>query len=141
MQEQEALGKSKGGFTCKIHTLVDALGNPLRFVLTSGQRSDITQGAILIENIHNANILADKGYDCDTFREQIYAQNCSPVIPSRSNRKKTIRYDKTLYKERSAIECFFSKIKHFRRVFSRFDKAAKNFTAFLSFVGAMIWMR
>ena len=140
-QEKEALGRSKGGFTCKIHALVDALGNPLKLVLTPGQCSDITQGPILIEGARNASILADKGYDCDAFRKQIYAQNCSPVIPPRSNRKNLIEYDESLYQERCAIECFFSKIKHFRRVFSRFDKSARNFAAFLAFVGAMIWLR
>jgi transposase len=141
MQEKEALGRSKGGFTCKIHALVDALGNPLKIVLTPGQSSDITQGPILIKGYSNSSILADKGYDCDAFRRQIYAQNCLPVIPPRANRKQNIEYDETLYEERHVVECFFSKIKHFRRIFSRFDKSARNFAAFLSFVGAMIWLR
>ncbi len=140
-QEKEALGRSKGGFTCKIHVLVDALGNPLRFLLTPGQRGDITQGPALIKGMYNASVLADKGYDCDSFREQIYVQKCVPVIPPRSNRKDTIEYDESLYEERHIVECFFSKIKHFRRIFSRFDKAARNFAAFLFFVGAMIWLR
>ena len=141
MQEKEALGRSKGGFTCKIHAIVDALGNPLKIVLTPGQNSDITQGPTLIKGYNNSSILADKGYDCDAFRRQIYAQNCLPVIPPRSNRKQNIEYDETLYEERHAVECFFSKIKHFRHIFSRFDKSARNFAAFLSFVGAMIWLR
>jgi len=140
-QEKEALGRSKGGFTCKIHALVDALGNPLKFILTPGQCSDVTQGPILIKDARNASVLADKGYDCDAFRKQIYDQDCLPVIPPRSNRKKLIEYDESLYEERYVVECFFSKIKHFRRIFSRFDKSARNFAAFLSFVGAIIWLR
>ena len=67
-QEKEALGWSKGGFTCKIHVLVDALGNPLKFILTPRQYNDITQGPILIKDSKNASILADKGYDYDAFR-------------------------------------------------------------------------
>lgn len=140
-QEKEALGRSKGGFTCKIHALVDALGNPLRFLLTSGQRHDVTQAPALVDDIQNIPIIGDKGYDSDTLRSQIISQKCIPVIPSRSNKKVPANYDKYLYKERHAIECFFSKIKHFRRVFSRFDKSARNFAAFLYFVGAMIWLR
>jgi len=140
-QDKEALGRSKGGFTCKIHALVDALGNPLRFLLTSGQRHDITQAPALIAGIQNIPIIGDRGYDSDGLRSQILLQKCTPIIPARSNKKVQIKYDEYLYKERHAIECFFSKIKHFRRVFSRFDKAARNFAAFLHFVGAMIWLR
>ena len=58
--------QGRGGFTSKIHPLVDALGNPLRFRLTGGQRNDITQAGALIEGIENAVVLGDKGYDCDT---------------------------------------------------------------------------
>ena len=140
-QAEEALGRSKGGFTCKIHALVDALGNPLKFRLTPGQRHDITQAPELIIDAYNAEIIADKGYDCDAFRDQIRSQNCEPVIPPKSNRKNPAEYDENLYEERHIIECFFSKIKHFRRVFSRFDKAARNYAAFIAFVGAMIWLR
>ena len=140
-QAAEALGRSKGGFTCKIHALVDALGNPLKFRLTAGQSHDITQAPELIIGAKDADIIADKGYDSDALRDQIRSQNCEPVIPGKSNRKIPIEYDETLYKERYAIECFFSKIKHFRRIFSRFDKAARNYAAFLAFVGAMIWLR
>ena len=75
-QEKEALGRSKGGFTCKIHAVVDALGNPLKFKLTPGQRHDITQAPELISDAKNASIIADKGYDSDTLRDQIRSQNC-----------------------------------------------------------------
>jgi len=137
----EGLGRSKGGFTSKIHATVDALGNPLKFIVTAGQRNDITQANFLLEGITNAHVIADKGYDSTEFRLKITEQNCIFVIPSRSNRKKQYEYDEHLYKERHAIECLFSKIKHFRRVFSRFDKSIRNFSAFLSFVGACIWLR
>jgi transposase len=140
-QAEEALGRSKGGFTCKLHVVVDALGNLLKFVLTPGQVNDITQGPALIADFSGGFALGDKGYDSDEFRALIKVQNCTPVIPPRSNRKQVIEYDKHLYKERNVIECFFSKIKHFRRIFSRFDKSARNFGAFVSFVGALLWLR
>jgi len=140
-QEEEALGRSKGGFTSKIHSLVDSLGNPLRFILTPGQRHDVTQAKKLISGYENAVVIADKGYDSNDFIQYILDNNNISVIPSRSNRKNPREYDKHLYEERNLVECFFGKIKHFRRIFSRFDKKASTFLAFLNFVGMLIWLR
>lgn len=137
----ESLGRSKGGFTTKIHALVDSLGLPLKFILTPGQRHDVTQGAALLEGISNTTVIADKGYDANSLLEMIEAQGSTAVIPSKKNRKVQREYDKHLYKERHLVECFFGKIKHFRRVFSRFDKTAAAFMGFLHFVGALIWLR
>lgn len=140
-QEEQGLGRSKGGFTSKIHAKVDALGNPLKFIITPGQRNDITQAKKLVDNEPGDHLLGDKGYDADDFRESLKKQDCKPVIPPKSNRRNPSEYDTHIYKERHVIECFFSKIKYFRRIFSRFDKSARNFAAFLSFVGALIWLR
>ena len=120
-QEQEALGRSKGGFGTKVHTIVDALGNPLEFILTAGQRHDITQAHALIEKITNTTVIADTAYYANHFIEKLTMQNCLGEIPPRKNSKQPRSYDKELYKERHAIECFFGKIKHFRRIFSRYD--------------------
>jgi transposase len=140
-QEAQALGRSKGGFTTKIHALVDALGNPLRFILTPGQSSEIKQASKLIEGIQNRNVLGDKAYDCDSFIQQIELQNCVPIIPPKENRKIKRELDYTLYKERHLIECFFSKVKQFRRVFSRFDKMAVAYMGFLAFASTIITLR
>jgi transposase len=140
-QAREALGRSKGGFTTKIHVVVDALGQALRFALTPGQRHDITQAPELLKDFTQANVIADKGYDSNALIEQIQNQNCTPVIPPRSNRKTPRHYDKHLYKERHLVECFFNKIKHFRRVFSRFDKKASSYMGFLTFASIILWLR
>ncbi len=140
-QDQEALGRSKGGFTTKIHAVVDALGQALRFTLTPGQRHDITQASSLLKGFENAHVIADKGYDSQALIDQLENQNCRPVIPPRSNRKTPREYDKHVYKERHLIECFFNKIKHFRRVFSRFDKRASAYMGFLAFASVIIWLR
>ena len=141
LHKREALGRSKGGFSTKIHALTDALGNPLKFLLTPGQKSDITQANELIEGVFNATCLADKGYTSKKFLKRLEARNCTLVIPPKKNAIKPHKFDKVLYKERSAIECFFGKIKHFRRIFSRFDKTAQSYLSFLHFVGALIWFR
>jgi transposase len=140
-QKIEGLGRSMGGFTSKIHAKVDALGNPLQFIITSGQTSDVTQAKALLNDVFNSHVIADRAYGSAKVRTQIRDQNCKDVIPSKSNSISPVKYDKIIYKERHAIECFFSKIKYFRRVFSRFDKSIRNFNAFLSFVGAFIWLR
>ena len=140
-QEAEGLGRSKGGFSTKIHAKVDALGNPLKFMLTPGQASDVVQAKALLEVVTDSYVLGDKGYDSKALREFIKQQGGTPVIPCKSNAISPEKYDKDIYKERNVIECFFSKIKHFRRVFSRFDKSARNFMSFLSFVGVLIWLR
>lgn len=139
--DREALGGSKGGFTTKVHAVVDALGQALKFSLTPGQRHDITQAGYLIEGFENSNVIADKGYDSKSFIEQIERQHCTPVIPPRSNRKNPREYDQHLYKERHLVECFFNKIKHFRRVFSRFDKKASSFMGFLAYASLILWLR
>ncbi len=140
-QEHEGLGRSAGGFSTKIHVKVDALGNPLQFIVTPGQQHDVTQAKELLKNEKNCNVLADKGYDSKDIRNFLENHNCTVIIPSRSNSKSFHKYDKILYKERHSVECFFSKMKHYRRVFSRFDKMKRNFIAFLSFVAGILWLR
>ena len=140
-QDAQALGRSRGGFSTKIHIAVDALGNPLRLILTAGQEADVTHGAALIKDFEVQAVIADKGYDADELVKTITAQQAQAVIPPRSNRTKQREYDRHLYRERHLVECFISKIKHYRRVFSRFEKLSKNYMGFLSFVSALIWLR
>ena len=72
---------------------VDALGNPLRFILTGGQKHDITQAQGLIADHAGEYVIADKGYDSREFRQYILERGMRPVIPPRSNRKEPQAYD------------------------------------------------
>ena len=139
--DDQALGRSKGGFTTKIHVMVDALGNPLDFVLTGGQAADVTQAYTIIKGVSATYALMDKAYDADKLIEQLKQQGIIPVIPPKSNRKEPREYDRHIYKERSLIECFIGKLKQFRRVFSRFEKWEKNYMYFVRFAAALIWLR
>ena len=138
-QSSQALGRSRGGFSTKIHVSVDALGNPLRFTLTAGQSHDITQAQALIANYEH--VIADRAYDSDDFLETIADRGAIAVIPPRSNRNTSLSYDAHLYKERHLVECFIGKIKHYRRVFTRYDKLDTSYLGFIQFVGALIWLR
>ena len=141
-QAEQALGRSKGGFSTKIHVSVDALGNPLRFILTAGQRNDITQAEALILDLDFERLIADKAYDADDFIKLIIEQyEAEAVIPPRAKRKELRDYDTYLYQERHLVECFINKIKHYRRIFTRFEKLANRYFSFLSFIGALIWLR
>jgi transposase len=120
---------------------VDGLGNPLRFQLTPGQRHDITQGEALVVNFEVEHLIGDKGYDSAAFLQFILERGAVPVIPPRSNLKTPRDYDQYLYRERHLVECFINKVKHYRHIFSRFDKLASRYLGFLSFVGALIWLR
>jgi transposase len=95
----------------------------------------------LIENFAAEFVLADKGYDANDFIKKVEAQNSIAVIPSKVNRKIQRTIDEHLYKERHLIENQIGKLKHFRRVFSRFDKLAKNYLSFIYFASTMIWLR
>lgn len=86
-------------------------------------------------------LVGDKGYDSDAFVQAIQARGMKAVIPSRGNRKEARECDGFIYKERHLIECFFNKIKHYRRIFSRYDKTARNYGGFLYFVSSLIWLR
>ena len=137
----QSLGRSRGGFSTKIHLATDALGNALRFILTGGERNDITQAELLIENLHAEYVIADKGYDSAAFVLKVKEQNSEAVIPSRSNHKVQREIHKHLYKERHLIENQIGKLKHFRRVFSRFDKLARNYLSFIYFASTVVWLR
>jgi transposase len=140
-QAAQALGRSRGGFSTKIHAKVDGLGNPLRFILTGGERHESTQGEALLGEQVGAYVLGDRAFDSDDLIAFIIDHGATPVIPSRKNRKEPREYDTWRYRERALVECFFNKLKHFRHIFSRFDKLASRFLGFLHFAGALIWLR
>jgi transposase len=134
------MGKSRGGLSTKIHAAVDALGNPVRLLLTAGQTSEYTQVAALIEGFDADYVLADKGYDSDQFVSAIIARQATPVIPPRKNRKVQRNYDKDLYKERNMVERLFQKLKNFRRIATRYERLAITYQAMLNLVASIIWL-
>lgn len=140
-QDQQALGRSRGGFSTKIHVTVDGLGNPLRLHLTAGQRHDIIQAHDLTVDLAFDHLLADRSYGAKAFVAELLTRGIEVVIPPNKNAKEPREYDEWRYRERHLIECFIGKIKHFRRIFSRFDKLAKRYLGFLHFVSTLIWLR
>ncbi len=127
--------------TTKIHMLADALGRPLRFIVTAGQASDITQAPALLEGQNGDAVLADKAYDSNALRAMIDGIGATAVIPSKRNRKIVIPHDTALYKHRNRIERCFCRLKHFRRFATRYDRRTAHFTGFIHLAAATIWMQ
>jgi transposase len=115
----QAIGRSRGGLTTKIHALVDALG----------QDHDLTCAEPLIENSDPEALIGDKAYDADPFVETLTQRGITPVIPPKADRNIKRECDFALYCERNLIERFFNRLKHFRAIATRYDKLARNFLA------------
>lgn len=137
--EAQALGRSRGGISSKIHLATDAHGNPVRLILTGGQRNDITQIEPLLDDLKADFVLADNGYDGARAMQAIAAAGATPVAPRRSTTASWRKFDAVLYKDRNAVERLFSKINHFRRIAKRYDKLARNYLGFTNFTCAIKW--
>jgi transposase len=120
---------------------VDALGYPLRLILTAGQVHEVTQATALIEGLTLVRLIADTGYDSDAFRIHLVEAEIDAVIPPDARRTTVFAYDEEAYELRYRIECFINKIKHYRRVATRFEKTALSFFSMLCIAAAMIWLR
>jgi transposase len=125
------LGRSRGGFSTKIHVLVNGLGLPVELKVTPGQVADVTQAESLLEHHDFAAAIGDKGYDSKKLVDYIESRGAEAVIPPRSNLKDQRAIDEHLYKERNLVERFNNRIKQFRRVATRYEKTARNFLAFV----------
>ena len=117
------------------------LGNPLRMILTAGQVHEVTQAVTLIEGLPLLSLIADKTFDTDAFRSHLADAEAEVVIPPSVRRKALIAYDEETYKLRHRIECFINKIKHYRRIATRFEKTALSFYSLICLASAMIWLR
>jgi transposase len=138
-QETQALGRSHGGFSTKIHAAVDSFGLPLKFIITGGEVHEMKVAKALI-SFNCDYLLADRGYDSNDLRQTLSKAGITAVIPGKKNRKEPIVYDETIYKERNHVERFFNRTKQFRRISSRFDKTSIMFKGALTVVAILMWL-
>lgn len=136
----QAIGITRGGLNTKIHALCDALGNPLRFLLTPGQSHDSKAVPELLNGFKAQALLADKAYDSDKIIQIAQEQGMQVIIPSKANRKIQRPLDKERYKARHLVENLFQRMKVFRRVASRFDKLDTRYLGFVHIAGIMKWL-
>ena len=121
--------------------LADALGRPLRFIITPGQTGDVTQAPALLHGQEGGVVLADKAYGSNALRTIIAKMGAETVIPSNRCRKIAIPHDALIYKHRNRIEQCFGRLKHFRRFATRYDRRTSHFVGFTNLAAAMIWLR
>ncbi len=121
--------------------LADALGRPLRFIITAGQVGDITQAPALLDEQTAEAVLADKAYDSNALRAIIATMGAEAVIPSNRTRKIIIEHDEAIYTNRNRIERCFGRMKHFRRFATRYERRTIHFQGFVHLAAAMIWLR
>ncbi len=107
----------------------------------AGQQGDVLRAAELIEGLQPGWVLADMAYDADHFHEAVERAGAVSVIKPRHNRVELRTFDKVIYKERNLVERFFSKLKHFRRVATRYDKLLSNFMGFVTIAAIAITLR
>ena len=125
----------------KIHALVDALGNPIAFVLSGGQVHDLFGADQLLPDMEADLLLADKAFDADERVITLLAdKNKAVVIPPKANRRISRDYDRDIYKARHLIENLFAKLKQFRAIATRYDKTARNFLAGVHLAASAIWL-
>jgi transposase len=142
-----ALGRSRGGFSTKIHLLCDGLGHPLGFQLSPGQAHESKYLDAILQEV-DENLLdgdgqpiawpvalgGDKGYRADWIDQYIIDLGILPVIPSKENEdreSRPIEFDREAYRNRCIVECLIGWLKESRRVFSRFEKTAKNYAGMI----------
>ena len=138
----EAIGKSRGGNSTKIHLAVDSYGLPINFELSGGQVHDIVHAESLVKSSPDSDyVTADKGYDSDIFREQVKENGAIPNIPRRKNSKKDNKdMDWCLYKYRHLVENAFGRIKNFRAIATRYDKLERNYKSMVSLAFSIMWL-
>ncbi|WP_216850800.1 IS5 family transposase [Gluconobacter oxydans] len=139
----EAFGRSRGGFTSKIHARCDNQGRPLGFVLTGGQVSDYkaVNALTALPAPNPRAILADRGYDSDSFPQDLLLHGILPIIPSRKGRSVPQKTNWWRYRDRNRIERMFNSLKQMRRIATRYDKTALSFMSFLNIAAARLWIR
>jgi transposase len=138
----EAIGKSRGGNTTKIHLAVDSYGLPVHFELSGGQVHDVAYAEQLVVGAPAAEYtVGDKGYDSEKLREKLRARGSVPVIPRRKNNTLGNQdMDWCLYKYRHLVENAFARIKHFRAIATRYDKLERNYASMLALAFVVMWL-
>jgi len=135
-----AIGRSRGGRTTKIHALTDDRGRPIVFLLTPGNTHDLAGARDLLARAPRPRrLIADRAYDAKSLRDWLAEQGAEAVIPPNPTRKHPHGYDAEAYKGRNLIERMFCRLKDFRRIATRYDKLARNFLARVLIAAAITW--
>jgi transposase len=150
---EQALGRSRGGFSTKLHLRCDACGRPVALHLTGGQRHDLLGAGPLFERgvlrtgrrgrprWKPVAVIADKAYSAAWLLDVLRRKRIVPVIPNRADQPENPDFDRATYRRRNLVERLVGKLKQFRRVATRYDKLDAHYLAFVQLASAMVWLR
>ncbi|MFB9991929.1 IS5 family transposase [Deinococcus oregonensis] len=151
-QQDEALGRSRGGFSTKIHLRAEGHGKPMAFLLSGGERHECKYLQPLLETgavvragrgrprIRPDRLVGDKGYSDSTVRKYLHSRGIGVTIPRRKDQGDDICFDAAVYKERNKVERLVNRLKSFRRIATRYDKRAVNYQGWLTVVAILLWL-
>jgi transposase len=134
------LGRSRGGFSTKLHAVVDPKGRPIHVTVTPGQRHEMIAARELLAHARGRAFIGDTGYDSNEFLAAVRAKGMKPVIHPKPERKMKQRLARKLYRRRYVVEVFFHNLKRFRAVATRYDKTARNYLAIVQVACACLWL-
>ncbi len=146
------MGRSRGGFSTKIHLRAEGGGKPLRFLVTAGQRHEAVAFERLMEQgalkratagrpkLRPARVVGDKGYRSKRIRQYLQRRGIRMTIPRKTNERRTGPFDRAIYRERNRIERLINRLKQYRRIATRYEKRAGNYLAMMTLVAIRLWL-
>lgn len=135
----------------KIHLRADGQGHPVTFVLTGGERTEISQAEQLLEQgavrrpsgqkrRYPKRVAGDKGYSFRPFRRYLHRKGIRTTIPTRSNQRRSPSFDQQIYRQRNRVERLINRLKQFRRIATRYEKRAVNYAAMVTIAMVLLWL-
>ncbi len=146
------MGRSQGGFSTKLHLRAEGNGRPITAVLTGGERHEqialealLDKGAVRRRGrgrprLRPRRVAGDKAYSSPSARQKLRARRITPVIPTRSNQRRQSGFDRQAYRERNKVERLINRLKHFRRIATRYEKRGANYLAMVTLAMIMLWL-
>jgi transposase len=134
------LGRSRGGFSTKLHAVVDTKGRPIYIALTPGQRHEMIAADELLAHARGKALIGDAGYDSNRFRQAVRDRKMRAVIGTKPERPRKFPKIRKLYEKRYRVEIFFHSLKRFRAIATRFEKTARNYLALTQLACAWLWL-
>jgi transposase len=151
-EQDEALGRSQGGFSTKLHLRAEGNGRPITAVLTGGERHEqialealLDTGAIRRPGrgrprLRPRRVAGDKGYSSPTARRRLRSRRITPVIPTKSDQRRQSGFDREAYRRRNLVERLINRLKQFRRIATPYEKRAVNYLAMVTIGMIMLWL-
>ena len=134
------MGRSRGGFSTKLHAVVDTKARPIHITLTAGQRHEMIAADELLAHARGKALIGDTGYDSNRFRQAIRDRGMKAVINSKPERPRKLPASRKLYRRRFLVEIFFHNLKRFRAIATRYEKTARNYLALVQVACARLWL-